>query len=336
MDELWNKLQTKGIDKNLTIQKLKEINSVYPVMLSKYLKEEILQHDIPGVYKQFIPDHRELDDADGVGAFFADEKNITETMVQKYPNRCIIYLTSQCFANCRHCSRKENWIHRKAYSRMLFDRAYLAILERSYIEEVILTGGDVLTIPVEEIAYMLDKLNSLEHLRVIRLGTRAFTSNPDAITSDFCEVLEKNKSVVVCTQFNHPDEFSAQTEAAIAKVQKTGTVILNQSVLLKGINDDFATMKELLAKCASNRVIPYYLFHCFKVKGVQCYRTDVQAGIDLINKLVGTIGGWWIPRYTLIPHITGVKVPVCHNGIIKQDADTLFVQDFMGRNLKYE
>lgn len=319
-----------------TADMYRKVDSIYPVLISEHLSRRMQDEIICGVKAQFLPNPCELEDEDGAGAFFDDEKHITETMVQKYPNRCIIYTTSHCFANCRHCSRKENWLHKEKYSRMLFDKAFLTILESPHIEEVILTGGDVLTIPLSDIDYMLSKLNQVPHVRVVRLGTRAFTSNPQVFSEDFCAILNKYKSVIICTQFNHPDEFCDETENALMRVQKTGTPVLNQMTLLKNINDSYHIMRKLLAKCAENRVVPYYLFHCFKVKGTQCFRTDIQTGFDIINELIGNVGGWWIPRYTLIPHITGVKVPVCHNGIVSQENGLTSVRDFKGRILRYE
>jgi Lysine 2,3-aminomutase len=326
-------LEVNNYPEAISLENFNRIQKEYPVLISRHLEKKILEGK-HGLIKQFIPTIHELDDEDGAGAFFVDEKHITETMVQKYPNRCIIYSTSSCFSNCRHCSRKEKWNDNESYSRFEFDKSYLSILEKSYIEEVIITGGDALAIPISELDYMLDKLSNIEHVRCIRIGTRAFTSNPDVVSSELCEVLQKYKSTIICTQFNHPDEFTPETIEALSRVQKTGIPILNQFVLLKGINDEYHTVRELLAKCAENRVVPYYMFHCFKVKGVQCFRTDVQKGIDITNQLVGNVGGWWIPRYILIPHTTGTKVPVCPNGIVEWE-DDLVLRDYKGREIKY-
>ena len=326
----------KGLLSDTSIDDVKNINSIYPVLISKHICNQINSTNSYGLARQFLPDIRELVDNDGAGAFFPEEKHTTETLVQKYPNRCIIYTTSSCFANCRHCSRKEKWKDNYTFSMSDFDQSCSEISNSPYFDEVILTGGDVLTNSDDIIDYMLNRLSQIPHIKVIRLGTRAFTSSPSRITDNLCKILSKYDSLVILTQFNHPDEFSEDTIKAIKRVQKTGCPILNQSVLLKGVNDLYSVMKDLLTLCVHNRIIPYYLFHCFKIKGAQYMRTDVRVGYDIINKLVGTIGGWWIPRYTIIPNETGIKIPVCQNGIIKEFPNELIVTDFKGREFKYD
>ena len=335
-NELLNNLERDNLMGELTVKAFNQIDALYPVKMSEHIYNNIKTKPYNGVYKQFVPNPRELEDVDGVGAFFEDEKHLSSMVVKKYPNRCIIYATSQCFAHCRHCSRKENWKENMCYSKFEFDKALVTISEHSKIEEVIITGGDVFTISPTNLEYMIKSLKALPHIRVIRLGTRAFTACPSVVTEELCEVLKKYAPLIVSTQFNHPDEFTPETISAIKKVQGTGCSILNQSTLLRDINDTYEVMKELLAKCTENGVIPYYLFHCFKVRGAQCFRTPVETGIEIINQLVGNVGGWWIPRYTLIPHTTGIKIPVRPNGIIINNSDELVLKDFLGRTIKYE
>ncbi|MCL2383685.1 MAG: radical SAM protein [Oscillospiraceae bacterium] len=317
--------------------KVSDINEMYPIRLSDFLLNRLETEFLPELAMQFLPNILELSDAEGIGAFFDDEKEISTRVFQKYPNRCIIYTTSFCYANCRFCSRKERWrdANKFIYSKDDFDEALKSIRDLPEIEEVLLTGGDVLTIPVDQIEYMIKGLSDIPHVKMIRLGTRAFTTNPHIITPKFCEMLSKYNNIVVCTQFNHPTEFSEDTVTSLRNVQRTGTPILNQSVLLKGVNDSTSVLRELLSKCATNRVIPYYLFHCFKVKGVEHFRTEPLLGQELISSLIGKIGGWWIPRYILIPHSTGAKIPLCHNGVVRNDEDGLLLEDFKGRKVEY-
>lgn len=329
-------LHLKNIMTSTSLVDAKKVNSLYPVLVSEHLFKQILKTNSNALARQFFPHPLEYNDSSGIGAFFPDEKHTTEILIQKYPNRCIIYTTSSCFANCRHCSRKEKWNDKYIFSKSEFDRACLEIKNSSFLEEVILTGGDTLTNNDEIIDYMLKKISEISHIKVIRIGTRAFTSFPQRITTSLCNILSKYNSLIVSTQFNHPDEFSDETIKALQMIQNTGIPILNQSVLLKEVNDSYSVMKELLMTCAHNRVIPYYLFHCFNVKGTLGFRTDVKTGIDIIDKLIGNVGGWWIPRYTVIPHTTGVKVPLCSNGIVENKDNKLFVKDFKGRIIQYE
>lgn len=319
-----------------TIAQLDEINAQFPMKLSSYLAEIMVQENTPGIAKQFLPNPLELNDIDGAGAFFSDEIEISKNTYQKYPNRCIIYTSSFCFAHCRFCSRKENWKKEIPFSKTDFDFALKDIRRSPQIEEVLLTGGDALTMTDTNLEYMIKSLSIIDHVRIIRLGTRVFTMYPARVTDKLCAILERYPKIIVSTQFNHPDEFTEECTKSLRKVQKTGTPILNQSVLLKGINDNITTLRALLTCCASNRVIPYYLFHCFKVKGVQHFRTPPLLGKQLLDKLIGEIGGWWIPRYILIPESTGVKIPVCHYGVLTQEDDSLLLKDFKGRVMPYD
>ena len=319
-----------------TEAKIDSVDSTFPVVLSEYLMQRLEVEFLPEIAKQFLPCCSELLDHNGAGAFFDDEIEISETVFQKYPNRCIIYTTSQCYANCRYCSRKERWSHRLSYSKYNFDNAIFRIRTLPEIEEVLLTGGDIFANSIEDLEYMLQSLSQIQHVKIIRLATRAFTTNPSILTDELCSLLSSYNNIIMCTQFNHSSEFSPQTIAALLKIQKLGIPILNQSVLLSGVNDSTPALRDLLTACAANRVIPYYLFHCFKVKGVQHFRTSPLLGERLIASLAGQVGGWWLPRYVLIPHTTGIKIPICLNGVIENSKSALLLRDFTGREIRYD
>lgn len=328
-------ISEKYSNSGLTESVYESVDKLYPVKLSQHLINLLENADHPEIARQFLPSQKEIEDRNGVGAFFSDEKEVSKRTYQKYPNRCIIYTTSKCFAHCRFCSRKEKWHEEIVYSKTDFDYTINDLRKSSKIEEVILTGGDSLTLSDKDLDYMIEALSEIQHIKIIRLGTRAFTLNPKRINQNFCKLLEKHTNIVICTQFNHPDEFTVETIDALQKVQRTGTPILNQSVLLKGVNDNIQTMRRLLTACTTNRVIPYYLFHCFRVKGAQHFRTAPLLGKRILDGLIGEIGGWWIPRYILIPESTGVKVPLCHYGVINNSNETLLLKDFKGREIEY-
>lgn len=312
----------------------KKINNTYPIKVSSHIEEII---DNEPVRIQFYPQKEELFEDNGIGAYFPEEKHLTSILVSKYPNRCMIYTTGKCFAHCRHCSRKEEWKKNIIFSEYKFTEACNYIKNHSRFEEVILTGGDFLCNTDEQIKFMLETITQIKHIRVVRIGTRCFTSNPERITDELCEIVKKFPRVVVCTQFNSEFEFTEKSINALRKIQRLGIPVLNQAVLLKGVNDTVEKLRNLVLKCVENRVIPYYLFHCFNVKGVRHLRTDPKSGIELTHGLVGNIGGWWIPRYVIIPTETGIKVPLYPNGLITiNDDNTLTVKDFKERTIIYD
>lgn len=314
-------------------EKIQEINKIYPIKISKHL-ESLMEYE--PIQIQFYPQEIELKQSVGVGAYFPEEKHLTASLVNKYPNRCMIYTTGKCFAHCRHCSRKEEWRQNIVYSKYKFDEALNYIKNNSKFQDVILTGGDVLCNSDSDIEYMLKSLSEIDHVISIRLGTRAFTSNPSRITNELCSILKKFNKIIICTQFNSHIEFTDKTIQAIKMVQNCGLPILNQAVLLKGVNDNIESLTKLINACISNRVVPYYLFHCFKVKGVLHLRTKPDLGMTLTKQLVGNIGGWWIPRYVVIPDSTGIKVPLFPNGCLTKYDDKLKVQDFQNREIIYD
>ena len=310
------------------------INKEYPVCISSHIRKIL---NFEPIRIQFFPQKAELHEETGIGAYFPEENHLTPILVNKYPNRCMIYTTGKCFAHCRHCSRKEEWKKNIIFSEYRFTEASDYIQAHSTFEEVILTGGDFLCNTDEQIEFMLDTISKIKHIKVIRIGTRCFTSHPERITEKLCNILSKYMKIVVCTQFNSEFEFTPETLDALHKIQAIGIPILNQSVLLKGVNDTPIKLQNLIIKCVENRVIPYYLFHCFNVKAVGHLRTDSKLGIELTHSLVGNIGGWWIPRYVVIPSQTGVKIPLYPNGLIDvNENNNLIVKDFKGRTLVYD
>jgi lysine 2,3-aminomutase len=332
-----NTLHRLGLVPDLPDQDLERAVEAFPVRVPPHIVRRIEETDSNALRAQFLPDSREVLQQGGwPGAFFSDEIHPVPAIAQKYPNRLIIYLTHSCAAFCRHCNRKSYWRAAPGYSRALFDQAAGYIREHSSIEEVIVTGGDPLTLDDRIIAYVLSTLRDIQHIKVIRLGTRVISCLPNRITPELCKIIAAAHPIVVSTQINHPDEFCSESTEALSRLAFHGIRVLNQITLLKGVNDSFRVMRHLLTLCSENGIQPYYLFHCFNVEGVQHFRTPVDTGLNLIRQLTGRIGGCWIPKYCLIPHTTGVKVPFPPDPVVRRDGDTLVVRDFTGREIVYE
>lgn len=310
----------------------KEIHEKYPVLVSKHIKK---YKNRQAIKCQFYPNEKELSYNDGVGAYFPEEKRITNVLTQKYPNRCIIYTTSICFANCRHCSRKEKWKENYTFVKRDFKNAVSKIRQNPAIEEVILTGGDVLTNSNDDIKFMLNELSKVSHIRSIRIGTRVFSVNPLRVDQELVDILLQHNNVIILTQINHADEFTDETRKSLKMIQKCGIPILNQFVFLNNINNNYAIIRNLLLTCGENRIIPYYMYHCFNVKSTQFFRTDLNDAINIINSLVGNIGGWLIPKLIIIPEETGIKIPLAPCGLEEMNYDHIKARDFKNRTIFY-
>jgi len=316
---------------------LERVEEEYPLRLTPHLASQLKSADSQGLRAQFVPDPQELDQDEGwPDAFFRDEVHPTPMIAQKYPNRVILYLTHLCAAYCRHCNRKSLWKSKPGFSRSLFDQAVAWLRNNTGIEEVILTGGDPLTLVDATIEEILHEIRSIPHIGMIRVATRMFTSAPTRLTDSLCDLLRGARPLVITTQFNHPDEFTQETMTALGRVKDRGITILNQITLLRGVNDNYSVMRELLKCCVESGVQPYYLFHCFRVRGALHFRTPVETGTELIQGLTGRVGGWWIPRYCLIPSQTGVKIPLSPNPVIENQSGRLILRDFLGREVPYD
>jgi lysine 2,3-aminomutase len=209
-------------------------------------------------------------------------------------------ITNSCATYCRHCNRKRMWMRAKTeniqdYLRHMVDY----ISNTSSIREVIISGGDPLTVEESTLEWFLGSLRSLPHIEVLRIGSRIPVVMPMRITPKLCTMLRKYRPLWFNTQFNHPHEITPEAARACEMLLDAGIPVLNQSVLLRGVNDNYETMRELLYGLQRISVKPYYLFHGEQVKGTDHFRTDIWSGIHIMQKLWDNISGICLPQYVL-------------------------------------
>jgi lysine 2,3-aminomutase len=200
---------------------------------------------------------------------------------------------------------------------------------------VIVSGGDPLTLPTEKIDYILSMLSDIKSIEVIRIGTRAPVVFPQRIDDNLCKVLEKYENLWLNTQFNHPSEITTQSILACKRLQRCGIVISNQSVLLKGVNDNVGTMLELCHKLQNIRVRPYYLYQCDPVVGAHHFRTSIWRGIDILENMRGHTSGMCIPTF-VVDGIDGKgKIPINPNYVLSVSPDGLTLRNYKNETLFY-
>jgi lysine 2,3-aminomutase len=258
------------------------------------------------VRQQAVPNPLELiphlgSDVDPVG----DRTYLkTRRVVHKYPDRSLLLVTEACPVYCRHCTRK---YHTTDLSGTYFgegdDPSYeedFAYLRRTKaIRDVLLTGGDPLMLADAQLDRILGRLRAIEHIEILRIGTRFPVLLPQRITPALCQMLERYHPIYVNTHFNHPKEITPEAAEACDRLLRHGIPVQNQAVLLKGINDDLDTMKRLLAGLLKIRVLPYYLYHCDNVTGVSHFVTSIEAGRRLLRGLIGHTTGFSVPEYVI-------------------------------------
>jgi lysine 2,3-aminomutase len=232
-------------------------------------------------------------------------------VVHRYPDRALLLLTAACRVHCRFCFRRE-FVGQptRALSKEQFEGAFAYLAAHPEIWEVILSGGDVLTLPDAYLAGALERLRAIPHLRVIRFHSRVPAVLPERLTDALAELLRAHAPVYLVAHVNHPREVTPAFTTAVGRLVDKGVPVLAQSVLLKGVNDDAAVLADLFRRLVEARVKPYYLHHPDLARGTGHFRVSVRRGQALMRQLRGRISGLCLPTYVLdIPGGLG-KVPI--------------------------
>ena len=265
-----------------------------------------------------------------------EQDSPVENIVHRYPDRVLFLVTRQCAAYCRYCIRKrhvgeEDYVIGEAQK----ERAIEYIANTRQIRDVLISGGDPLTMSEDSLEDVISRLRAIEHVEIIRIGTRVPATLPMRITPGLLAMLKKYQPIWINTHFNHPREMTAEAIKACTDIADAGIPIGNQSVLLKNVNDDVGTMKELLLKLVSARVRPYYIYQCDLCEGIGHFRTKVQTGVSMIEALTGDISGFAVPRFVIDAPDGGGKVPVNPEYVISMDDDEVIMRNYRGAVYTY-
>jgi lysine 2,3-aminomutase len=252
-------------------------------------------------------------------------------LTHRYPDRVLFVVTSFCTSYCRFCIRKRNWHGSDAArSRADIDQALAYIGSHREIRDVLVSGGDPLTLPPKQLDYALAGLRRIPHVEIVRLGSREPVQLPMRITPDLVGLLERHGPVWVNTHFNHPREITADAARAVDRLLRAGIPVNNQSVLLRGVNDSVEVMRELLHGLLRIKVRPYYLYHCDDVVGAAHLRTSVRRGLEILEGLRGHTTGFAIPTFVVDAPGGGGKIPLTPNYLVSQGENSLVVRNFEG------
>jgi len=259
-----------------------------------------------------------------------------KNIVHRYPDRVLFLVTRCCAMYCRHCTRRrlvgeEDYSISKEETAVAIDY----IRRTKEIRDVLISGGDPLTLSDGQLEYIISSLRAIDHVEVIRIGTRVPVTMPMRITPSLLAMLKKYQPLWINTHFNHPKEITALSAKACEDIIDAGIPLGNQSVLLKGINNNTATMKELLLKLVKHRIRPYYLYQCDMSEGLQHFRTDVREGINIIRDLTGNISGFAVPKFVIDAPGGGGKVPMNPDYIISLDNNKVVMRNYLGKTYEY-
>ena len=264
-----------------------------------------------------------------------DGSSPVKNIVHRYPDRVLFLVTRCCAMYCRHCTRRR-FVGEEddPITDAEIQNAIAYIRNTPEIRDVLISGGDPLTLSDGQLDCILSQLRGIGHMDTIRIGTRVPVTMPMRITPDLLSILKKHHPLWMNTHFNHPRELTDAAVLACAKIVDAGIPLGNQSVLLKGVNDNIDTMKELLLKLIKSRVRPYYLYQCDLSEGLEHFRTDIRSGIKIIQDLTGNISGYAIPKF-VIDSPGGGKIPINPEYIVSMDDKAIVMKNYLGKIYEY-
>jgi lysine 2,3-aminomutase len=257
-------------------------------------------------------------------------------ITHRYPDRVLFYTTHNCPVYCRHCTRKRKVSDPNSMADKEQIELALAYIEKhTEIRDIVVSGGDPLSLSDDRIDYILGRLRAIPHVEIFRIGTRNLVTLPQRITDNFVKMLRKHQPVFINTHFNHPKECTAEALDACRKLADAGCVIGNQMVLLKAVNDDWRIVKELNHRLLLMRVRPYYMYQCDLSQGISHFRTPISVGLDIIENLRGHTSGLAIPSYVVDAPGGGGKIPLQPNYVMNHTGKKWTLRNFKGENYTY-
>ncbi|SDK87309.1 lysine 2,3-aminomutase [Natronincola ferrireducens] len=347
-EEEWNDWQWQVKNRITTLEELKKVINLTEEEETGILKcLETLRMGITPYYaalmdendpncpvrKQAVPRTIELmkGSADMEDPLHEDVDSPVPGLTHRYPDRVLMLITDMCSMYCRHCTRRR-FAGQNDTGMPLdkIDAAIEYIKNTPQVRDVLLSGGDCLLVSDERLEYIISKLRAIDHVQVIRLGSRAPVVIPQRITPDLVGMLKKYHPIWLNTHFNHPKELTEEAKKALTLLADAGIPLGNQSVLLRGINDCVHIMRDLVHQLVRNRVRPYYIYQCDLSMGIEHFRTTVAKGIEIIEGLRGHTSGYAVPTFVVDAPGGGGKIPVMPNYLLSQSSNRVVLRNYEG------
>ena len=267
-----------------------------------------------------------------------DQDSPMPGLTHRYPDRVLLVTTHDCAMYCRFCTRKRATMRRGGANGRRFDRdvALAYIRQHPEIHDVIVSGGDPLLLPARNLRALLEALAAIDHVDVVRIGTRAPATLPQRLFDpELVSLLREAGKVWVQTHFNHPREITSAAALACRLLVDAGIPVNNQTVLLKGVNDSVETMRALMRALLRIKVRPYYLFHCDPVIGAGHFRTSIWKGMEVIEGLRGHLSGLGVPTYAVDGLHGAGKVPLMPNHLVSASDNAVVLRNYEGLLFRY-
>lgn len=266
-----------------------------------------------------------------------DHDTAVPGLVHRYPDRVLFLTTGFCSTYCRYCTRSRMVGGGGEYSFSMpqWEQAIAYIAAHPQIRDVLLSGGDPLTLADDKLEWLLSRLRAIPHVEFLRIGTKVPVVLPQRVTKSLTRMLRKYHPLWMSIHFTHPDELTPETTEACARLADAGIPLGSQTVLLKGINDDVALLKRLYHGLLMRRVRPYYLYQCDPISGSAHFRTSVERGLEIIAGLRGHTTGYAVPTFVIDAPGGGGKIPLLPDYVAGRDGDDLLLRNFEGGLYRY-
>jgi len=314
---------------------LEKAEKSFPVRINSYYLSLIGSSTDP-LGRQVVPSGMEAGDTSGTGDPLAEDADSpVPHLVHRYPDRVLLLVTYQCAVYCRFCTRRRAVGRTPTPTAGDMDRAISYISNHGEIRDVIVSGGDPLMLSDSTLGSLLSRIRAIPHVEIIRVDSRIPCVLPSRITPELCTELRKHHPLYFNTHFNHPRELTPESIRACEMLADSGIPVGNQTVLLKGVNNDPETMKKLVQGLLAARVKPYYLYQCDPVSGAGHFLTTIQEGLDIISALRGYTSGMAVPAYVIDAPGGGGKVQVIPPDIIEITDERVVFRNYAGRVFTY-
>ncbi len=288
--------------------------------------------------KTVVPDKKELTISPGEESDPLHEEEMCPAgnLVHRYPDRVLILSTGFCAAYCRYCTRSHMVLKdKKHYGIKAWEDSIEYIKNNPNVRDVVISGGDPLTLPDKHVEFLISSLRAIPHVEIIRIGTKVPMVLPQRITNSFVKMLKKYHPIYMSIHSIHPDEITPEVTEAANRIADAGIVMGSQTVLLKGVNDNVETMKDLMHKLLKLRIRPYYIYQCDPIPGSSHFRTPISKGLEIIQGLRGFTTGYAIPHYVIDAPGGGGKIPLLPEYYQGRDGDYVVMKNFEDKVYKY-
>ncbi len=320
---------------DLEKEALRLTTATFPLAITPYYLSLIDRNDPDDPVRiQAVPRIEEItlssfgqDDPLGEG-----EDAVVPGLVHRYPDRCLMVLTNICPMLCRHCTRKREWKNGTwVRTEEQIQRMLGYIRSNTAIRDVIISGGDVLSLATSKLEGIIARLRAIPHVEIIRIGTRYPVVLPQRIDEELCSMLGKYGPIWINTHFNHPNEITPQAAEACDRLIRSGIPLNNQSVLLRGVNDTVPVQLALCHGLLRIKVRPYYLFQTDDVEGTEHLRVPIETGIEIMESLRGHTSGLAVPQFVIDLPGGGGKVPLQPDYLLDRVGEDFVFRNYEGQ-----